>query len=167
MIHDFAQNYLCLLQNEPQGMHWEHKQVTLHPSVVIYRCPNENRNKIVTHKVVNVSEDLKYDAHLVWHFHDVTLQVLQKRKIPICKTIQFMDQAPSQYKNKSTFQYAAHCDIPTMLNYFGVRHGKGLCDACTGRVKQQIGSLVKTEAVIINSARDFYEACKEHLETQY
>ena len=27
IVNDFAQNYLCLHQNEPQGMHWEHKQV--------------------------------------------------------------------------------------------------------------------------------------------
>ena len=52
-----------------------------------------------------------------------------------------------------------------MLNFFGLRHGKGPCDACAGRVKQQIVSLVKTETVIINTAKDFYEACKEHLET--
>ena len=52
-----------------------------------------------------------------------------------------------------------------MLNFFGVRHGKGPCDACAGRVKHQIVSLVKTETVIIKNARDFYEACKEHLET--
>ena len=112
-----------------------------------------------------MSEDLKHDAHLVQHFHDVTLQVLQKCKIPIHKIIQFTDQASFQYKIKSAFQYAVHCNIPTMLNFFGVRHGNGPCDACAGRVKQQIVSLVKIEAVIINSARDFYEACKEHLET--
>ena len=90
---------------------------------------------------------------------------MKKHKIPIHKIIQFTDQAPFQYKNKSAFRYAAHCDLPTMLNFFGVRHGKGPCDACAGRVKQQISSLVKTEAVTINSARDFFDACKEHLET--
>ena len=37
LVHDFAQNYLCLLQNEPQGMHWDHKQVTLHPTVAYYK----------------------------------------------------------------------------------------------------------------------------------
>ena len=41
LVNDFAQNYLCLLQNEPQGMNWEHKQVTLHPTVAYYSCPNE------------------------------------------------------------------------------------------------------------------------------
>ena len=87
VVHDFAQNYLSLLQNEPQGMHWEHKQVTLHPSVAIYKCLNEDCNKLVTHEVVNVSEDLKHDAHLVKHFQDVTLNVLCKHKIPICKII--------------------------------------------------------------------------------
>ena len=64
---------------------------------------NEDCNKLVTHEVVNVSEDLKHNAHLVKCFHDVTLNVLHKCKIPICKIIQFTDQAPSQYKTKSAF----------------------------------------------------------------
>ena len=34
-----AQNYLCNLQNEPQAIHWLHKQATLHPTVVHYKCP--------------------------------------------------------------------------------------------------------------------------------
>ena len=119
------------------------------------------------HEVVHVSDDLKHDAHLVCRFHDVTMNVLRKCKIPIRKIIQFTDQAPSQYKNKSAFRYAAHCDLLTMLNFFGVRHGKGPCDACAGRVKQQISSLVKTEEVTINSAREFFDACKDHLETRH
>ena len=41
-----------------------------------------------------------------------------------------------------------------MLNFFGVRHGKGPCDACAGRVKQQVVSLVKTETAYLNSARN-------------
>ena len=47
------------------------------------------------------------------------------------------------------------CDIPTMLNFFGVIHGKGPCDACAGRVKQQVVSLVKTETANVNSAKEF------------
>ena len=34
MVHDFAQNYLCTHQNECQGLHWHHKQVTVMPTVV-------------------------------------------------------------------------------------------------------------------------------------
>ena len=52
-----------------------------------------------------------------------------------------------------------------MLNLFGVRHGKRPCNACAGRVKQTVLNLVKTETLVINSAIDFYNACKDHLET--
>ena len=31
MVDDFAQNYLCENQNEPQGLHWLYQQVTIHP----------------------------------------------------------------------------------------------------------------------------------------
>ena len=166
LVHDFAQNYLCLMQNEPQGMHWEHKQVTLHPTVAYYVCPNEGCNKMVTHELVHLSDDLKHDAHLVKRFHNTTVQELRRRKIPIRKIIQFSDQAPSQYKNKSAFRYVSQVDLPTMLNFFGVRHGKGPCDACAGRVKQKVVNLVKTETSIIHDATDMFNACKEHLQTK-
>ena len=77
LVHNFAQNYLCLLQNEPQGMDWDHKQVTLHPTVAYYTCPNEVCSKLVTHKVVHVSDDLKHDAHLVKRFHTKMVQKIQ------------------------------------------------------------------------------------------
>ena len=62
IVNDFAQNCLCLHQNEPQGMHWEHKQVTLHPIVVYFRC--KDCYIISTHEVVHTSNDLKHDAHI-------------------------------------------------------------------------------------------------------
>ena len=37
-VHDFAQNYLCQHQNEVQGLHWRHKQVTVMPTVAHYKC---------------------------------------------------------------------------------------------------------------------------------
>ena len=91
--------------------------------------------------------------------------MIQHHNISICKIIQFSDQAPSQYKNKSAFRYVSHTDLPTMLNFFRVCHGKGPCDGCTGRVKQQVVNLVKAETVVIHDAKDLSNACKEHLET--
>ena len=69
LVHDFAQSYLCLLQNELQGMHCDHKQVFMHPTVAYYNCSNDLCNKLVTHEIVHVSDDLKHDAHLVKRFH--------------------------------------------------------------------------------------------------
>ena len=132
-VHDFAQNYLCKHQNEVQGLHWRHKQVTLMPTVAHYKC--SKCQQLVTHEIVHVTDDMKRDAHLVKMFTDKSIQVLKDNKVNIRKIIEFTDQAPSQYKNKTAFTYLANSDIPTQRNYFGVRHGKTSCDACTGRVK--------------------------------
>ena len=67
MVHDFAKNYLCQHQHEPQGLHWILPQVTLHPTAVHYRCPVDNCH-LVTHEVVHVPDDLKHNAHLLEKF---------------------------------------------------------------------------------------------------
>ena len=162
IVNDFAQNYLCLHQNEPQGMHWEHKQVTLHPTVVYFRC--KDCNNISTHEIGHVSNDLKHDTHLVKKFNEKTLKVLENRGIEICKIIIFSDQAPSQYKNKTAFKYIHNNILPVMLNFFATRHGKGPCDGCAGRIKQKVSALVKAETGVVNSPQTFYKLCKEHIE---
>ena len=85
-------------------------------------------------------------------------------KVPIQKIIEFTDQAPSQYKNKTAFHHLANNKVPTQKIFFGVRHGKSSCDACTGRVKQGVTRLVQTEQEVVNSAQTFYEACIKHLQ---
>ena len=89
--------------------------------------------------------------------------MLQNNGVPICKIIEFTDQAPSQYKNKTAFHYLTKRKTPVLKMFFGVRHGKSSCDACTGRVKQGVTRLVKTETAVVNSAKTFYDTCVEHL----
>ena len=90
--------------------------------------------------------------------------MLRSNHVNICKIIKFTDQAPSQCKNKTAFNHLANTKIPVQKNSFGVRHGKSSCDACTGRVKQGVSRLVKSEQEVVNSAQSFYEACVEHLQ---
>ena len=119
---------------------------------------------MVTHEIVHISDDLKHDTHLVRKFTERSEQVLQNNGIPICKIIKFADQAPSQYKNKTAFNYMTQRKLPVLKNYFGIYHGKSSCDACTGRVKQGVTRLVKSEAEVFNNARSFYECCVKHLQ---
>ena len=95
IVDDFAQNYLCDNQNEPQGLHWVHEQVTLMPSVAQCKCQQPDCNQTVLHEIVHVSDDLKHDAHLVKAFRARTIEELQKNNVPIHKIIYFTDQAPS------------------------------------------------------------------------
>ena len=165
MVQDFAQNYLCELQNEPSAIHWLHKQTTLHPTIVYYRCPHTNCC-LVTYKVVHVSNDLKHDAHLVDKFHTTTMDVLKQHNVPVHKIFKFSDRAPSQYKNKTSFDYLSKVELPTMHCFYGVQHGKGPCDACTGRVKQSIKQLVKSNTCIVDTPEAFFKVAKEHLTTE-
>ena len=162
LVHDFAQNYLCKHQKEVQGLHWRHEQVTIMPTVAHYKCAK--CHQITTNEIVHISEDLKHDAHLVKAFTSRSLAVLNGNKVPIQKIIEFTDQAPSQYKNKTVFHHLANNKVPTQKIFFGVRHGKSSCDACTGRVKQGVTRLVQTEQEVVNSAQTFYEACIKHLQ---
>ena len=162
MDHDFSQNYLCKHQKEVQGLHWRHKQVTVMPTVVHYRC--EKCHQLTTHEIFHVPVDLKHDAHLVRAFTARTLSNLRQNKVQICKIIEFTDQAPSQYKNKTAFNHLSTYNISMQKNYFGVRHGKSSCDACTGRVKQGVRRLVQSKQEVVNNAKTFYEACIKHLQ---
>ena len=90
--------------------------------------------------------------------------MLKANNVDICKIIEVTDQAPSQYKNKTAFNYLANSKIPTQRNYFGTRHGKSSCDACTGSVKQGVSRLVKSGQAVIDDAQSFYDACVEHLQ---
>ena len=162
LVHDFAQNYLCKHQREIQGLHWHHKQVTIMPTVAHYICAT--CKGMVTHEIVHVSDDMRHNGHLVKAFTERSEKVLKQNKVLICKIIEFMDQAPSQYKNKTAFNYLSKRTTPVLKNFFGMRHGKSECDACTGRVKQGVTRLVQTEVEVINSAKSFYNACVKNLQ---
>ena len=115
IVDDFAQNYLCDNQNEPQGLH---EQVTLMPSVAQYKCQQPGCNQTVLHEIVHVSDDLKHDAHLMKAFRARTIEELQKNNVPIHKIIYFTDQAPLQYKSKTAFRYLSQSAIPTICNFW-------------------------------------------------
>ena len=91
---------------------------------------------------------------------------MKEYKVEIHKIIKFSDQAPSQYKNKTSFDYLTKVQKPTMHCFFGVRHGKGPCDACTGCVKQAVKCLIKSGTSTVDTAEAFYKAAKDHLTTE-
>ena len=121
--------------------------------------------QLVTQEIVHVTDDLKHDAHIAKVFTEKSTKIIQNNYVNICKIINFTDQAPSQYKNKTSFHYLANTKIPTQKNYFGVSHGKISCDACTGRVKKGVTRLVKNGDVVVNNAETFYDTCVKPMDT--
>ena len=165
-VHDLVQNCLCEQHNKVQGLHWVHKQVALMPTVAHYCCVK--CEQLVTHEIVHITDDLKHNAHLVKLFTSKSIKVLKANNAEIHKIIKFTYQAPSQYKNKTAFNYLANSKIPTQRNYFGTRHGKSSCDAYTGRVKQGVSRLVKSGQAVIDDAQKPLiqsDKCQHHIVT--
>ena len=75
---------------------------------------------------------------------------MKENGIEIHKIVQFTDQAPLQYKNKTAFRYLTQYKVSMVQNYFGVRHGKSSCDACTGRVKHGVSKLVRSGTEVLS-----------------
>ena len=93
------------------------------PTVAHFKCGK--CHQLATHEIVHISDDLKHDAHLVKVFTQKSIQVLKSNNVNICKIIEFTDQVPSQYKNRTAFNHLANAKIPVQ-NYSGVRHRKSM-----------------------------------------
>lgn len=66
ICQDFAENYTCRHEDAAQSAHWHYEHVTLHPSVVYYRC--ETCDEPMKESIIFISEDHKHDYHAVQHF---------------------------------------------------------------------------------------------------
>ena len=104
-VHDFFQN-LLYSQDEPQPRHWIHKQITIHPTVVYYKCLRNGCEEIVKEDLIHVTEDLSHDQDAVQAFLEASVEHLKQKGVEINKIIQFSDHAASQYKSK-TFLHSA------------------------------------------------------------
>ncbi|GFO44592.1 (S)-beta-bisabolene synthase [Plakobranchus ocellatus] len=161
VVLDFAENYLCQQQDQPQSAYFGYTQVTVHPCVIYYGCTCSLR------KTLNwtfISDVLKHNADMV---HVITQQILEHLvSLNIKKVVIFSDGCAAQYKSKLPFfhlQSYDHLDIDVERCFFGARHGKNPCDALGGVLKQAASRAVKSRQVIIQSAQDLYEFAKKEL----
>ena len=170
MVMDFAENFLCLNQNEVQSAHWFQVQVTIHPMVCSYRCTDCSAEDPVREAVIIISEDMTHDSNAVFYFTRVVVHHLQQvRQLKIARFIQFSDGCGAQYKSRTPFVDLSHAsedlDIKQVeRHFFGSRHGKNPCDGEGGIIKNAASRAIKSDSnVHINSAESMYNFCKGKL----
>jgi len=142
-IQDFAQNLLCVHQDEIQSAHWDHERVTIHPIIGVYEC--KSCEEVVRSEFVVLSDDLKHDHHAVHAFQQAVEENLD---LDISHKITFSDGAASQYKSKHTFHHMASETTQHTRVYFGSGHGKSLCDASTGVFKRQVKDDINAKLLV-------------------
>ena len=80
IVMGFSENYGCLFQSEVQsGFFFNRNQVTIHPMMLYYKVQEEgDRETLVKHAIVGISEDNKHDAYAVLEFERRALDVVSK-----------------------------------------------------------------------------------------
>ena len=73
---DFAENYLCVQQDQPQSSYFGYSQVTVHPTVSSYSCPNCDEK--VTDHVVYMTDVLTHDPDFADYITDDVQDRLQR-----------------------------------------------------------------------------------------
>ncbi len=162
MVMDFAQNYEIRHADEPQSSHWHHKQVTLHPVVTYFGCPDCEKPRKMD--LIMMSDDQEHDAHAVKAFEDTAVGYLREEVgLNVTRVIQFTDNCAAQYKSKLPFQYISEHTIPWERHYFGAKHGKGPADAAIGHLKRRLDDHQRTEQCDFRSAEDIYDFALKNL----
>lgn len=157
---DFAENYLCRQQDQPQSAYYGYSQVTVHPCVLNY---SNGCGGLVTDNFVFVSDVLDHDANMVHVVTEKMIEIVKDKGLK--KIVIFSDGCSAQYKSKLPFFYLNSYvgDIEVERCYFGARHGKNPCDALGGVVKQATTRAVQARQVVIQNALDFFTYCTNHL----
>ena len=74
LVHDFSQNLLLYAQDEVSAAHWDHEQVTLHPTVVYYVGPC---GKMIKEEVIHMTNNRKHIEKTVAVFQKKTIEFLK------------------------------------------------------------------------------------------
>ena len=158
-VYDFGQNFMNVYQDEPQAVHWDHNQTTIHPIISYYIKPGDT--EVTTEEHVMISDDGNHDKFAVQRFQDVSLQHLKEKGINPDHIVIFSDNCKRQFKGRGTFQFHSQSQTPLMHMFFGARHGKGPADGAVGRVKYAAWRVIKSRQAIIRNAKEFFNFCVE------
>lgn len=158
LVHmDFAENYVCVAENEVQSAHWNSQAVTIHPCVIYYKSQAKHSYK----SLAIISDTREHNANTVYCILKKIIAFAKETISPDLKTVNYWTDGPSsQYRNYKIFsvvfehQIIFHCDA--VWNYFEVGHGKGPCDGVGGSLKRNADRSVKLHKAVIQDAQDFF-----------
>ena len=157
---DFAENYLCVYQDEVQSAHQGYRQITIHPVVLHYRC---HWLQNVTEYMIFLTDDMQ-DGNMVKAITDRVLQHTKQKGLK--HMVIFSDGCGAQYKSRLPFYHLLQLQSTSMTvekAFFGSNHGKSLCDASGGVIKSMAKRAVINGRTIIQNASDLFAFCDANL----
>ena len=80
--------------------------------------------------------------------------------------LEWTDNAPTQYKNRNSFQRMSLMAKPITRNYFGEKHGKGPSDRAGACFKTYISKIVKSKKSTLTTIEELARYCTDNYERQ-
>ena len=93
-IHDFSENYTCLLPEEIQSLHWTQETATLYPIVVLGKLGEDIRED----HLIFISDDKLHDVPFVEHCNEILHKHYGNEGLSITHDIEYNDGCASQFK---------------------------------------------------------------------
>lgn len=150
---DFAENFVCIYQDEVQNAHWNQRQLSLFTSALWYNGNFQSK--------VFVSDELLHTKQTIIPY----LWKLLKNMPSSLKILKIWSDGPSsQFKNK--FLAAAipmleeKLQIKIVWNFFATAHGKGCVDGLGANVKSTVHKHISARDIVVNKASHFVRAAR-------
>lgn len=158
-IHDFSENYTCLLPEEIQSLHWTQETATVYPVVVLRRVNGDIREDHITF----VSNDKKHDVPFVEKCNEWMHEHYREEGVTIKHDVEYNDGCSSQFKCIRAFSALARRTVKTTRIFCETSHGKSKSDGLGGVVKCCATRCVCSEKRVIRDAKELYDYFQERL----
>ena len=158
-VHDFSENYTCLLPDEIQSLHWTQDTATVYPVVVLRKVNEDVREDHITF----ITDDKKHDVPFVELCNSQLHEHYKREGLSITHDVEYNDGCASQFKCIRAFAALARRDIKTTRIFCETSHGKSKSDGLGGVVKCYASRCVCSEKRIIRNAKELHEFFEERL----
>ena len=118
LVQDFARNFVSDFQDKPKDLHWDHDQVTVHPTVLYRCCPNEGCDELVTEEIIQITPDLKHNPWAMKNFQEDVEFHLRSNNVKYEEKFIWTDQVPTQYKSCHVFEGIANSSTCITHHYY-------------------------------------------------
>ncbi len=108
-IHDFQENYTCLLPEEIQSLHWTQETATVYPIIVLRRVGEDIREDHLTF----IPDDKNHDVPFGEYCNDSLHKYYEDEGLSITHDIEYNDGCASQFKCVRSFSSLAKRHIKT------------------------------------------------------
>lgn len=147
ILIDFAENFKCFYQNEPQSAHYGQTPVTLFTIAIYHRGFTP---------MVIVSECEKHFKESILAFLDV---IIDKLPSTVQKIFFWSDNPSCQFKSQYMMEGMKTLQnrrgILINWNFYAAMHGKSVVDGIGGSVKRYVHDKILTQRVSVKCASDF------------